>query len=239
MKLKNHFGLKPIKKIVLTLLVVCVTVFSISTNLFTGAYKSSNNEIIRTSVFENTFFNTNLEEPDDVQAIDTVYKMSDLYAYLFSQMGSENFENQIKTWNQTQLNNFDQAMVAGINQRVPEGTKVSISSADELFQFGNAQSINFNRDGDTNTHMFKATIQKVLSLDYILLSNIDYSVKRAQKFVPIGTSILLKSGSLDNADDIIHYMPFTGTFDGNGFTISNLYLADYAYITTTFTDVDQ
>ena len=61
-------------------------------------------------------------------------------------------------------------------------------------------------------------------------------LKELKKFVPIGTNILLESNAIGNADNISVYMPFTGVFDGNGFIISNLYLADFAYITTTFMD---
>ena len=58
---------------------------------------------------------------------------------------------------------------------------VSISSALELYQFGNAQSINLDSPGE-QTLYFAHTINKILSLDYELLADIDYSTRKAQKF---------------------------------------------------------
>lgn len=109
---------------------------------------------------------------------------------------------------------------------------VSISSALELYQFGNAQSINFDSPGGTNTYIFAHTINKILSLDYELLADIDYSTRKAQKFVPIGTEITILEGTFQNE---IHFT-FNGTFNGNGFEIINLYLAEYTYLRTTFED---
>ena len=60
-----------------------------------------------------------------------------------------------------------------------------------------------------------------------MLADIDYSTMKAKKFVPIGTDITIE----DSGTTVYHY-PFTGTFDGQGFVIKNLYLADYNTITT-------
>ncbi len=110
--------------------------------------------------------------------------------------------------------------------------RVAISSADDLYNLGNMASINFNRQGRINSYIFAETIQKILSLKYVLLNDIDYSSKKAQRFVPLGTNINVEMGE----GSIVYDFPFTGEFDGNGFLIKNLYFADLSYISTTFQD---
>lgn len=113
---------------------------------------------------------------------------------------------------------------------------VKITTADDLYKLGNMASINFDKQGKINSYIFEKTIKKILSLDYFLLSDIDYSTKRAQKFIPLGININIDTEG--NGDNINYYFPFTGSFNGNGFTIKNLYLADYSYLSTTFQDAD-
>src|SRR5690606_15016893 len=93
--------------------------------------------------------------------------------------------------------------------------------------FGNMQSFNYRYQASINRYPYKLTMETILSLDYVLLADIDYSTMRSRKFVPIGTNIDVEIG-----ERVVHDLPFTGTFDGMGHVISNLYLADYSYITT-------
>lgn len=135
------------------------------------------------------------------------------------------------TWINRGAFNLDNTLTNSITSLV--GSKrVSISSADDLYNLGNMASINFNRQGRINSYIFSNTIKKILSLKYVLLNDIDYGSKKAQRFVPLGTNINVEMGE----DSIIYDFPFTGDFDGGGYTIKNLYFADLSYISTTFQD---
>ena len=105
--------------------------------------------------------------------------MSEVYAYLLNNLQPTSTVGltpaQLSALDTLDLN------ISNHITSITNGKWVSISTADELYQFGNAQSINFNQQAGTNTYIYEATIQTVLSLNYILLSDIDYSVKRAQK----------------------------------------------------------
>jgi hypothetical protein len=52
---------------------------------------------------------------------------------------------------------------------------------------------------------------------------------RSQKFIPIGIDLVNPEDEENN-----FYYPFTGTFDGQGFKILNLYLADYDYVSMVY-----
>ncbi|HHT55720.1 MAG TPA: hypothetical protein GX012_04060, partial [Acholeplasma sp.] len=144
--------------------------------------------------FSNDSFGSTLSDPGIV--VEDFVTMSSLYAVI------ENGRNASLS---------DAAITQNITNEVGN-KKVSISTADELYMFGNAQSINFNSQGGTNSTVLEQTIKKVLSLDYVLLTDIDYSFKKSQKFVPIGTNILLAAGEVTD-EQIQYYFPFTGTFD--------------------------
>lgn len=231
----KKYAIPQVKKIlILFSSIFIVFVFILNLNLnqkITDDYENFSKPI----VFTNDFFNSTLTEPN-VLPVHDVISMSEIYDYMLLHLVPTSKDN-LST---AQINNLDalDQQIANHILDITTNKWVSISNADELYHFGNAQSINFNQQAGVNTYIYMNTIEAVLSLNYILLSDIDYSVKRAQKFVPIGTNILLDSSVIGSSDNISLYMPFTGTFDGNGFIISNLYLADFTYITTTFTDDD-
>src|SRR5690554_2017057 len=202
-----------IKRFILIILLLSVVLLP---RLFNKPIHSQIDEDVDVA-FTNESFGSTLSDPGVV--VEDFVTMSSLYAVI------ENGRNASLS---------DAAITQNITNEVGN-KKVSISTADELYMFGNAQSINFNSQGGTNTTVLEQTIKKVLSLDYVLLADIDYSVKKSQKFVPIGTNILLAAGEVTD-EQIQYYFPFTGTFDGNGFEIKNLYLAEFSYITTTFQD---
>src|SRR5690554_5139686 len=202
-----------IKRFVLIVLLLSVAFLP---SLFNKPVNSQIEEDVDVA-FENDSFGSGLSDPGVV--VEDFVTMSSLYTVIESGRNASLSDAQI-TLNITNL----------------VGSKrVSISTADELYQFGNAQSINFNRQCETNTVILEQTIKKVLSLNYVLLADIDYSVKKSQKFVPVGTNISLAAGEVSD-EQIEYYFPFTGTFDGNKFEIKNLYLAEYSYVTTTFQD---
>ena len=68
-------------------------------------------------------------------------------------------------------------------------------------------------------------IRLLLIQDYKLVSDIDYRTMGARKFNPIGIdSDLLIDSDPSIPGDQLPIIPFDGTFDGQGFTISNLYV---------------
>lgn len=183
----------------------------------------------------NNFFNTELTEPDVESELEEFVSMADLYAGIKTRI-----DNVAESSDAAKII-ADASIVTWINglvNPVSGSKRVSISTPLELYQFGNAQSINFESQGGVNTFIFENTIQKVLSLDYVLLNDINYSAMKSQKFIPIGTNIDIELGEEEEEESIKIIFPFNGTFDGNGFEISNLYLADYSYISTTFSDED-
>ena len=141
------------------------------------------------------------------------------------------FEFNGSNWINKGVFNLDNTITNNITSLVGN-KRIAISSANDLYNLGNMASINFNRQGRINSYIFSNTIKKVLSLNYVVLNDIDYSSKKAQRFVPLGTNINVEMG--DNS--LVYDFPFTGEFDGNGYKIKNLYFADLSYISTTFQD---
>lgn len=75
-----------------------------------------------------------------------------------------------------------------------------------------------------NTMLNHAKKQELLSKNYALGQDIDYSERKSARFVPIGYSV-------EN-----EVLEFTGTFDGRGFEITNLYFvvfSEYYFIDET------
>lgn len=173
-------------------------------------------------LFSNDSFITDLVEPSKPTK-DEVISFTEIYNIVESYLSQET-SGETEAIKQTRDQNIVAAILAAV-----DGYKVSIETAEELYNFSNTQSFNYRYASSINRYAYKNTIMTILSLDYILLNDIDYSSMRARKFVPIGTNILINVGS----ETIEHIYPFTGSFDGNSNTISNLYLADYSYITTT------
>src|SRR5690554_469843 len=176
--------------------------------------------------FNNDLFSSDLTDPGVV--VEDLVSMTDLY-------------NVIE---QGRINDLDENVIVSNIENLVGTKRVSIDSAHELYLFGNAQSYNFDQQGgivsfaDINDEVNTSVMKKVLDLDYVLLNDIDYSVKKAQKFVPIGTNLELESGVI-STQPISLKAPFTGSFDGNGFEIKNLYLAEHSYVTITIQDDEE
>jgi hypothetical protein len=111
------------------------------------------------------------------------------------------------------------------------GKYIRIDTAEELYRFSmdvSYENIFISGNPTEDVKLSHEKIAALLSLNYKLGGNIDYSVMAAQTFVPIGYYFTdadpINPSSYDNV--------FTGTFDGQGFTISNLYVAGYDYMVT-------
>lgn len=194
---------------------------------------------IKTSAFTNNFFSSNLTSTGRDTA-DTFVSFQSIYDIINPQI--EAVVAQIEAnplWTRAQIESLvsstDATILSQINALVGS-SRVNISTAEELYYFSVSAAFNFKYEATENWVPFILTIQKILDLDYVLTSDIDYITERARKFVPIGIDININNGG------IVYPYPFTGTFDGQGFTISNLYVADYNYIImlygdTTFVDI--
>lgn len=216
---------KIIKKITISLLLILVVFASLATYYNKLVVEDEKNY---KRYLGNNQFDTTLVDPSDPNnPLEEFVSMTTLYDIIKDAIeDAENLTEEEK-------DQVDAEIVQAINLAVGS-KKVSISNASELFRFGNAQSINFDKQAGVNTYIYRHTIERVLELDYILLDDIDYSTMKAEKFVPIGTDINVQLG--DGQNPIVEKFEFEGTFDGNGFEIRNLYLAEYPYISTTFSD---
>lgn len=181
---------------------------------------------IQTSVFNNDFFTTSLAKTNKAE---TFVNFSQIQSIIETAMVTSYPTNADR----------DQAMLSQINTLVGSN-RVSIANADDLYNFSTAASYNWKNKSEANTYPYVLTIQKILDLNYALVGDIDYSTMRAKKFNPIGIDL-----TIPETTPIVYDYPFTGTFDGQGFTISNLYVADYSYISMVYrfnndesTDVD-
>ena len=111
------------------------------------------------------------------------------------------------------------------------GKYIRIDTAEELYRFSMDVSyediyITGNPTEDVKLSHEKRAV--LLALNYKLGKNIDYSVMGALTFVPIGYYFT----DADPVNPTSYDNVFTGTFDGQGFTISNLYVAGYNYMVT-------
>jgi len=99
---------------------------------------------------------------------------------------------------------------------------IRFDSAEELYRF--SMDVSYNLKYTTfETKLTQAAISRLLSLDYALGRDIDYSVMKSKRFNPIGFDFDHESTS--------YQQTFTGTFDGNGFEISNLYVSGFDELT--------
>lgn len=113
-------------------------------------------------------------------------------------------------------------------QSTVQTKKVAIYTPDDLYNLSASVSFNFTSKAAVGNTPKLQTIEYLLGLDYILMNDIDYSIMKAKQFLPIG----FEFDSQYPVNGVRNFVyPFTGTFDGNGFTITNLYLAEYDYIT--------
>ncbi|MFA5629822.1 MAG: hypothetical protein WC958_06250, partial [Dehalococcoidales bacterium] len=110
------------------------------------------------------------------------------------------------------------------------GKKIRFDCAEELYRFSidvsyHSDLIYITPDPNENVKLSAAVITVLLSLDYVLGQDIDYAVMKSRQFIPIGYSF-------NSIDGTLRRNIFTGSFDGRGFEISNLYFADYDLLTT-------
>ena len=106
------------------------------------------------------------------------------------------------------------------------GKKIRFDTAEELYRFSldvSFDTVYISNTPSENYKLSDAKIAVLLSLDYVLGKNIDYSVMQSKAFIPIGYAF-------NDVAEVVYERSFTGTFDGQGFVISNLYLAGYDYL---------
>ncbi len=103
-----------------------------------------------------------------------------------------------------------------------DNMKIRFDTADELYEFSVDVSFDLKNIGES-VKLSDAKIEILLDQDYVLGQDLDYSVMKSKAFVPIG---YLFSDTINNS----HQRYFTGTFDGQGFSISNLYMSAYEYM---------
>lgn len=118
-----------------------------------------------------------------------------------------------------------QTILSGIS-----GKTIRIDTAEELYWFSidvsyNPDQFYVTSDPSQNVKLSYEVIEVLLSLDYVLGNDIDYSIMKSKQFIPIGYSFF-------SVDETLKHNVFTGTFDGRGFEISNLYFAGYDFVTT-------
>ena len=115
-------------------------------------------------------------------------------------------------------------------QSAVNGKYIRIDTAEDLYRFSVDVSYeDFYITGDPVEDKVLSWDKKafLLSLYYKLGNNIDYSVMGAKTFISIGYH--LPDASSYDVPSALNNL-FTGTFDGQGFTISNLYVAGYQYL---------
>lgn len=90
---------------------------------------------------------------------------------------------------------------------------VSFNTAFELFTF--SQDVSYLRSNLSDSQKIE-----LMSKNYVLGKDIDYGVMKARRFIPIGYDFKYL-----NEEE--RSLKFTGSFDGKGFEITNLYLAGH------------
>lgn len=207
------------KKITKKLLVLVLTfAITFSFGIFFRYTKDTGDDfddhpgLIKLNAFTNEQFNTEIPDVTETKA-EKFVAFKDIHNIILTAMTSDSYPNDAAR---------DEAMKNQIQSKVGSN-RVGIYTAEDLYNFSIAASYNWREAATPNLYANLNTIDLIMSLDYALLNDIDYSVMKSKQFVPIGINFTHAEGS--------QYHPFKGTFDGNGFTISNLYLADYNYIT--------
>lgn len=170
-----------------------------------------------TGVFSNTFFNNTLS---GLNTAEEMVSMTTIHNKIVE------FRNNMALTPTQQ----DNGLLAYLQTTV--GSKrISIGTADELYNFSAAVAYNWTNSASENNVFYRKSVTYLLSRSYALVADIDYRALRARKFIPIGIDIDLDDDFDPETSGIqTPFYPFTGQFDGQGFTISNLYVADYSYI---------
>lgn len=94
------------------------------------------------------------------------------------------------------------------------GLKIRIDTARELHRF--------SQDVSPFEDLNYKNASTLMTLDYVLGNDINYAEVTGNRFIPIGYFY--------EQDNILKQSTFSGTFDGQGFEIKNLYMADYQEI---------
>ncbi len=102
------------------------------------------------------------------------------------------------------------------------GKIIRIDTAEELYRFSIDVSFNFKYT-IYETKLTPQAVERLLSFDYVLGNDIDYSVMKSKQFNPIGYNFEIEG--------ITYQQSFKGTFDGHGFEIKNLYFSGYNQLT--------
>ena len=117
--------------------------------------------------------------------------------------------------------------VWGVDGEGGEDDKIiRFDTAEELYRFSvdvSYEEVYQSSDPNENYKLSETKVEFLLGLHYVLGNNIDYSVLGAKRFIPIGYFFY-------DSQEVLYENVFTGTFDGQGFAISNLYLADYEHL---------
>ncbi len=106
------------------------------------------------------------------------------------------------------------------------GKYIRFDTAEELYRFSvdvSHEDIYITGDTNEDKKLSDAKIAVLLSLDYKLGNDIDYSVMESKAFIPVGYAF--QDVALNTYE-----RSFTGTFDGQGFVIDKLYLAGYDFV---------
>ncbi len=209
------------KKITKKLLVLVLTfTITLSLGIFFRYTKKYENEfddhpgLIKLNAFTNEQFNTTIPSSTGAVAEEFI-AFEDIHSIIETAMITNKGDYTTDAARDEDMVNEIAALVGD--------KRVAIYTAEDLYNFSIAASYNWREAATPNLYANLKTIDLIMSLDYVLLNDIDYSIMKSKQFIPIGINFTHAEGS--------QYHAFTGTFDGNGFTISNLYLADYNYIT--------
>lgn len=106
------------------------------------------------------------------------------------------------------------------------GKTIRFDTAEELYRFSvdvSFEEIYITGNATEDVKLANDKIAVLLSLDYVLGNNIDYSVMQSKAFIPVGFAF-------NDVEQNVYERAFTGTFDGQGFYIDNLYVAGYDHI---------
>lgn len=102
------------------------------------------------------------------------------------------------------------------------GKIIRFDTAEELYRFSLDVSYNLKYT-QFETKLTLPAINILMSLDYVLGQDIDYTVMKSRQFHPIGFHFEIEG--------ITYSQAFKGTFDGRGFEVWNLYLSGYDRLT--------
>ncbi len=106
------------------------------------------------------------------------------------------------------------------------GKMIRFDDAEELYRFSvdvSFEQIYITGNPTEDVKLSDTKIDVLLSLDYVLGQDIDYSVMQSKAFIPVGYIFT-------DVEENLYQRYFTGSFDGQGFEIKNLYLAGYEFL---------